>query len=251
MTAQPIIRLDHVSKHFASGTDALADITLEIAKGSFVSLLGPSGCGKSTVLKLIAGLTPPSTGHITRATAAERISFVFQEPTLMPWRRVLGNTALPLRLQRAPNPDARAQAALAQVGLTEAARFYPRQLSGGMKMRVSIARALATNPSLLLMDEPFAALDEITRARLGTDLSRLHHSSSLTTIFVTHSVYESVFLSNRVLVFSPRPGRIVADIAITGPGPRPDSFRDDPAFHTQCAEISAALRDAMTDHADA
>lgn len=249
MTESVIARLERVGKVFQGGTTALEDVSLEIETGRFTSIVGPSGCGKSTILRLIAGLAEPSSGRVVRDAQASRIGFVFQEPTLMPWRRVLGNAALPLRLAGQRDAEARARAALAAVGLADAERLYPRQLSGGMKMRVSIARALATTPSLLLMDEPFAALDEITRARLGRDLRRLHHETGLSTVFVTHSVYESVFLSDRVVVMSPRPGRIVADLAIAGPALRDEGFRDDPAYHAQCRAVSAALRVAMGEQA--
>jgi len=242
----PIVTFDHVRKRFANGTEALAGISLAIRPGEFLSLLGPSGCGKSTVLRLIAGLSEPSTGAI--AWGAERqLGFVFQEPTLMPWTRVLGNVLLPLRLTGTPRAEAEARArdALALVGLEGFERAFPRELSGGMKMRVSIARALVTRPPLLLMDEPFAALDEITRLKLNDDLLALWQQQRFTAVFVTHSVFESVYLSSRILVMSARPGRIAADIAIEAPYPRSAGFRLSPDYARHCAAVSAALAGAM------
>jgi NitT/TauT family transport system ATP-binding protein len=242
----PIVTLDHVCKRFANATEALGDVSLAVNPGEFLSLLGPSGCGKSTVLRLVAGLSEPSAGTVAWSRTRE-LGFVFQEPTLMPWSRVLGNVLLPLRLAGTPRDEAetRARAALALVGLGGFERAFPRQLSGGMKMRVSIARALVTRPPLLLMDEPFAALDEITRLKLNDDLLALWLEQRFTTVFVTHSVFESVYLSSRILVMSARPGRIAADIAIDAPYPRSEGFRLSPDYAHHCAEVSAALAGAM------
>ena len=219
--------------------------------GEFLSLVGPSGCGKSTALRLIAGLTSPSEGQV-RWDGGDRprpgdIGFVFQEPTLMPWARVLANVMLPLKLGHTPGAEAqrRARDALALVGLGGVERAFPRELSGGMRMRVSIARALVMRPRLLLMDEPFAALDEITRLKLNDDLLALWAERGLTIIFVTHSVYESVYLSSRVAIMAARPGRIHADLAVTAPYPRDAAFRHGAAYGAACAEISGALGRAM------
>ncbi|MBK8740799.1 MAG: ABC transporter ATP-binding protein [Betaproteobacteria bacterium] len=245
----------HVSKRFGNGVLALRDLDLDIGRHEFVSLLGPSGCGKSTALRLIAGLTSPSSGAIDwpeRATLAPAtdIGFVFQEPTLMPWASVFDNVNLPLKLQRrAPAAGGgtamEVDAALAMVGLTGFERAYPRELSGGMKMRVSIARALVTQPRLLLMDEPFAALDEITRVKLNNDLLELWHSQSWTVVFVTHSVYESVYLSNRIVVMAARPGRIVAEHVVDAPYPRDEEFRTSPRYNEHCRIVSRSLALAM------
>jgi NitT/TauT family transport system ATP-binding protein len=218
-----MISLTQVGKRFDNGTEALSGLSFSVAGGEFVSLLGPSGCGKSTALRLIAGLIAPDRGEITWSGARPEMGFVFQEPTLMPWADALTNARLPLDLKHLPRAlaDNRAAAALARLGLKGFESAYPRELSGGMKMRVSIARALAARPTLLLMDEPFAALDEITRAGLNDDLLALAREDNITVIFVTHSVMESAYLSSRVLVMSPRPGRITADIALsTGPHDR-------------------------------
>ncbi|MFT3800581.1 MAG: ABC transporter ATP-binding protein [Burkholderiaceae bacterium] len=258
------VRLDRVDKRYARGTLALSGLSLAIRQSEFVSLLGPSGCGKSTVLRLIAGLTSPSAGTVTAAAidphapaagsaagsadnAVDRIGFVFQEPTLMPWASVADNVALPLRLQRCERAQARARVdeALALVGLSGFAHAYPRELSGGMRMRVSLARAMITRPRLLLLDEPFAALDEITRARLNDDLLALWASHRLTVVFVTHSVYESVYLSNRVIVMSARPGRVHADLRIDAPTPRTELYRTSAEYGRQCRQVSEALRDAQ------
>ena len=211
-----MITLKGIAKRFANGTEALRDLSFSIAEGEFVSLLGPSGCGKSTALRLVAGLLEPDAGHTHFARGRPEIGFVFQEPTLMPWANALTNVRLPLDLKHLARSDgnARATAALARVGLAGFERAYPRELSGGMKMRVSLARALAAQPKLLLLDEPFAALDEITRNALGDDLLRLWKEDGLTVLFVTHSVSESSFLSQRVLVMTLRPGRIAEDIAL-------------------------------------
>jgi NitT/TauT family transport system ATP-binding protein len=234
-----MINFRGVGKSFANGTQALRDVSFDVQAGEFVSLLGPSGCGKSTALRIAAGLLAPDAGRVTRDTAD--IGFVFQEPTLMPWADAVTNARLPLDLKRAPDANARAMAALARVGLTGFERAFPRELSGGMKMRVSLARALAAQPKLLLLDEPFAALDEITRNQLGDDLLRLWREDGLTVLFVTHSVSESAFLSQRVLVMTPRPGTIAADIALA-------SGRDtrlSPATIDAQRVISTALNTAM------
>jgi NitT/TauT family transport system ATP-binding protein len=217
-----------------------------------VSLLGPSGCGKSTLLRIIAGLTDPSEGTLDRPLAGSgpesgSVGFVFQDATLMPWANALGNVMLPLRLARTPRGEAsdRAATALASVGLAGFEKSYPRALSGGMRMRVSIARALVTRPKLLLMDEPFAALDEITRFRLNNDLLELWRQQRFTAVFVTHSVFESVYLSGRVLVMAARPGRIVREVPVTGPDVRDDRFRTSPEYAAQCRAVSQALQAAM------
>ena len=247
----PLISLTGIGKTFSSGTTALEDFNLSVRAGEFVSLLGPSGCGKSTALRIIAGLVHPSGGRIDwpgDARAAEHnISFVFQEPTLMPWASVFGNVHLPLKLKGMSKADARADviSALEMVGLEGFADAYPRELSGGMKMRVSIARALVTKPQLLLMDEPFAALDEITRFRLNNDLLALWRRLGWTVVFVTHSVFESVFLSNRIVVMAARPGRVTREIAIDEPYPRDEDFRTSPHYGELCREASHALGAAL------
>jgi NitT/TauT family transport system ATP-binding protein len=249
-----IVRLSQVGKVYSNGTVALENVSLDVRAGEFVSLVGPSGCGKSTVLRLIAGLGELSSGRIEwpeapagGAAADRRLGFVFQEPTLMPWATVFANVVLPLRLKGVPRAAAtsRVEAALRQVGLESFAHSYPRELSGGMKMRVSIARALITEPGLLLMDEPFAALDEITRFKLNNDLLGLWQEQRWTVIFVTHSVYESVYLSNRIVVMAARPGRVVADLAIDAPYPRDEAFRTSSPYNGFCREVSGALQDAM------
>jgi NitT/TauT family transport system ATP-binding protein len=247
--AGPAVRLRGVTKVYDSGVAALGPLDLEVIRGEFVSLLGPSGCGKSTALRLIAGLAAPTAGTVEVSHRAEprrgshSIGFVFQEPTLMPWASVRENVRLPLKLAHAPSgeADARIDEALVQVGLTEFARAYPRELSGGMKMRVSLARALVTNPDILLMDEPFAALDEITRFRLNNDLLALWRNLNKTVIFVTHSVFESVYLSQRVIVMTSRPGRIGSEFRITAAEPRGEAFRTSADYAAFCREVSNAL----------
>ena len=219
MTGAPIVSLKDVGKTYASGLTALDGFSFAVRGGEFVSLLGPSGCGKSTALRILAGLSEASSGQVVwpaGAPAPGRIGFVFQEPTLMPRASVEQNVALPFLLTEAADTS-EAERAIARVGLAPFAKAYPRELSGGMKMRASIARALATKPELLLMDEPFAALDEITRFKLNNDLLELWRTLQQTVVFVTHSVFESVFLSQRVVVMTPRPGRVAAEIAIDAP----------------------------------
>jgi NitT/TauT family transport system ATP-binding protein len=238
-----------VSKVFANGVEALADVSLDVQEGEFLSVLGPSGCGKSTLLRLIAGLTKPTTGAIDWSAGKRRnLGFVFQEPTLMPWATALGNVMLPLRLAGVDRGERRerAAAALEQVGLAGFENAYPRELSGGMKMRVSIARALVTRPKLLLMDEPFAALDEITRFKLNNDLLELWRREGFTVIFVTHSVFESAFLSQRIAVMAARPGRVIEQIALDAPYPRTPEYRTSPQNNDYCRRASTALEKAMT-----
>ena len=238
-----------VSKVFANGVEALADVSLDVQAGEFLSVLGPSGCGKSTLLRLIAGLAEPTTGTIDWSDDSGRadLGFVFQEPTLMPWATALANVALPLKLRGMAKSEreARAAEALDNVGLKGFERVWPRELSGGMKMRVSLARALVVAPRLLLMDEPFAALDEITRHRLNDDLLELWQKSRVTIVFVTHSVFESVFLSQRIVVMSARPGRVSAELAVTTPYPRSQAFRTSAEYAAWCRQASSRLGEAM------
>ena len=245
--SRSIVSCRDVSKRFANGTLALGGATLDIEERRFLSLLGPSGCGKSTLLRLIAGLVEPSSGTIVWDGGREGLSFVFQEPTLMPWATALANVALPLRLAhvRREEGEARAAAALASVGLAGFEKSYPRELSGGMKMRVSIARALVTKPRMLLMDEPFAALDEITRFKLNNDLLDLWQRDSFTVVFVTHSVFESVFLSQRIAVMTARPGRVLSEIDVAAPYPRDGGYRTSPQYNEHCRTVSEALGKAM------
>ncbi len=244
-----MIAARHLGLQYPSGVRALQDINLEIGRGQFAAIVGPSGCGKSTLLRLVAGLVQPSTGQLQvlgHAPAAARrqqeLAYVFQEATLLPWRSVTANVALPLELRGEGNA-ARVTAALATVGLTEFAHSLPRELSGGMRMRASIARALVTQPQLLMLDEPFGALDDITRGRLNLELLRLWESDRWTALFVTHNVQEAVFLSRRVLIMSSRPGRIIADVAVPFPSPRAESLRLEPAFAGVVAEVTAHLRE--------
>ncbi len=247
------VALRDVAKTFANGVQALDGLDLDVRPGEFVSLLGPSGCGKSTALRLIAGLSEPSRGSIAwsggdaAGPRGQDIGFVFQEPTLMPWTTVAKNVALPLRLRHVPADEAapRVAAALDRVGLAPFRAAYPRELSGGMKMRVSIARALVTDPGLLLMDEPFAALDEITRFKLNNDLLELWRALRKTVVFVTHSVFESVYLSGRIVVMTPRPGRVFKELAIDAPYPRQESFRTSAEYAGYCRIVSEALTQAM------
>ena len=241
---ETIIELDDVGLRYPGGTVALAGASLRLQAGEFVTLLGPSGCGKSTVLRLAASLERASSGTVRTPSAG--LSFVFQEPTLMPWASVFDNVWLPLRLAGRSRDQARPQVMemLATVGLSAFADAYPAELSGGMKMRASIARALVARPRVLLMDEPFAALDEITRERLNDDLLGWARALSLSALFVTHSVFEAAYLSRRVLVMSARPGRIVAEVAIDEPWPRDAGFRGTARYAQVCGRLSAALRDA-------
>src|SRR6266404_2412836 len=248
-TAGLAVSLRGVTKVYDSGVMALGPLDLDVGKGEFVSLLGPSGCGKSTALRLIAGLGAPTSGTVAVArrtgevNVGHSIGFVFQEPTLMPWTSVRENVRLPLKLEHAlaAEAEARVSETLTQVGLTEFADAYPRELSGGMKMRVSLARALVTDPDILLMDEPFAALDEITRFRLNNDLLALWRGLHKTVIFVTHSVFESVYLSQRVIVMTARPGRISSEFRIDTAEPHGEEFRTSAEYAAYCREVSNAL----------
>ena len=243
----PLVRIQGAGKLFPNGTEALRDVNLDIRRGEFVSLLGPSGCGKSTILRLLAGLTAPTSGAIHWPSTDHQLSFVFQEPTLMPWANVFDNVWLPLRRAGMSRAAARPQIEemLARVGLSGFEKAYPRELSGGMKMRVSIARALVTRPAVILMDEPFAALDEITRTKLNDDLVTLKCELDATVVFVTHSVFESVYLSDRVVVMAPRPGRILNEVVVPVPLPRDEDFRLGAAYAQTCRETSHMLRAAM------
>jgi NitT/TauT family transport system ATP-binding protein len=245
----PQVTLAGVTKTYGSNPPVLNNIDLIIAKGEFVSLIGPSGCGKSTLLKLISGLTSATSGAIlvdgmTPHNARETISYIFQDATLLPWRTVSRNVGLGLELEHVSSEvrKEKVESLLALVGLTHVARAYPRQLSGGMKMRVSVARALATRPRLLLMDEPFGALDEMTRDHLNEEILRLRAEQNWTGIFVTHSVAEAVFLSTRVIVLAPSPGRIAQKILIPLPFPRSSETRESPQFESLVTQVSRALR---------
>jgi NitT/TauT family transport system ATP-binding protein len=248
----PMIELAGVTKRYGNGHAVLDALDLNVMKGEFVTLIGPSGCGKSTVLKLISGLTAPSTGTIrvdgmTPKNAREIISYIFQDATLLPWRTVRQNVGLGLELEGASKyRRAEKTAALLElVKLGHVGKAYPRELSGGMKMRVSIARALATSPRLLLMDEPFAALDEMSRDRLNEELLRLREEQQWTAVFVTHSVAEAVFLSTRIVVLAPNPGRIHAVLPVELPAARNAALRATPQFDAVVAQVSRRLREAL------
>jgi len=251
-SASPLVSLQHVGKSFPNGIVALDGLDLSVRPGEFLTLLGPSGCGKSTALRILAGLSEPTSGIVEWAGAdpaarqsRRNIGFVFQEPTLMPWATVKGNVRLPLHLKgRDADWVPRVHAALDRVGLAGLGELYPRELSGGMKMRASIARALVLEPPILLMDEPFAALDEITRFRLNDDLLALWRTLGKTVVFVTHSVFESVYLSNRIVVMTPRPGRVFRELAIDAPYPRDELFRTSAEYAAWCRLASRALADA-------
>jgi NitT/TauT family transport system ATP-binding protein len=253
-----VLAANRVEKTYPNGTHALDKVQLKIRKGEFVSLLGPSGCGKSTLLKMFAGLDSPSYGQVrwwggnvaTINSPGRTLAMVFQEATLMPWAKVEENVRLPLDLAGVARSQStpRIDAALDLVGLSKFGKVYPRELSGGMQMRVSIARALATEPNLLLMDEPFGALDEFTRNKLDADLRKLWADRDLTVVFVTHSIYEAVFLSSRVVVMAARPGRVIADVPIEGPDVRDDAFRLSPQFLQYCKQLSDLLTEANQDN---
>jgi NitT/TauT family transport system ATP-binding protein len=248
----PEIEIAGVSKRYGEGTAVLDSISIAVAKEEFISIIGPSGCGKSTILKLIAGLTPPTGGTIrvegmTPQNAREIISFVFQDATLLPWRTVKENIALGLELEKVPGERCEKviAALLELVGLKRVAKSYPRELSGGMKMRVSIARALATSPRVMLLDEPFAALDEMSRDRLNEEILRLRAEQSWTAVFVTHSVSEAVFLSDRVVVLAPNPGRVYAEFPVVLPAPRTSAIRSSPEFESIVSRVAHTLRETI------
>jgi NitT/TauT family transport system ATP-binding protein len=253
VSSESFLALHRIGKTFANGVAALRDLSFDLREGETLTLLGPSGCGKSTALRLIAGLSEPSSGAISFSTPQARanIGFVFQEPTLLPWADVLANVYLPLRLRGEPFAEAapRIEEALERVGLTGFKSALPRELSGGMKMRAAIARALVTRPSLLLMDEPFAALDEVTRFKLNDDLLALKRELGTTIVFVTHSVYESIYLSTRILVLSASGGRIVDEIDIDATIVRDAEFRLGATFSSLCRRVSKALQTAMGESA--
>jgi NitT/TauT family transport system ATP-binding protein len=246
---RPFVRIDRLAKNFANGSRVIADLSLQAEAGDFISLIGPSGCGKSTLLRLLAGLSSPTSGEIrvdglAPMDASRIVSFVFQDPTLLPWRNVRRNVELAMEFEGVPRAEraARTGEMLRLVGLSDVADNYPRQLSGGMKMRVSIARALATLPRLLLMDEPFGALDEISRNRLNEELLRLRAEQKWTAFFVTHSVIEAVFLSTRILVMRANPGQVFEEFIIPLSYPRTAALRSDPAFFSLVALISQSLQ---------
>ncbi|MBY5445832.1 ABC transporter ATP-binding protein [Rhizobium leguminosarum] len=257
---RPLVVMQSVSKVFSSGTAALSNMSLTVESGEFVSLLGPSGCGKSTALRIIAGLGDVTSGTIdwpssrinSRGLPEGDIGFVFQEPTLMPWKNVFDNVHLPLKLRRVSKAAAHDQImeVLTTVGLQDFANAYPRELSGGMKMRVSIARALVTKPKLLLMDEPFAALDEITRQKLNDDVLRLWKATGITVIFVTHSVFESAYLSNRIVVMKARPGRVHADVPLITSLERDAHYRTSEEYRKACETVSHSLIGAINSTGD-
>ena len=250
-------------KTYPDGTQALLPVDLRIAEGEFITLLGPSGCGKSTLLKMVAGMLEPTDGRLLLwrrpvqqiEQTGRKMAFVFQAPTLMPWASVQTNVRLPLDLAGVPRKeaDARVAEALALVGLSKFAAALPRALSGGMQMRVSIARGLVTQPDLLLMDEPFGALDEITRHKLDADLLELWRKKNLTVIFVTHSIHEAVFLSSRVVMMAARPGRVVEEFHIDEPYPRTADFMVSPQFarHAKRLQDSLLRASSLNEEVDA
>ena len=246
MNNQSAISCHHINKIYANGTVALQDMNLTINQGEFVTIVGPSGCGKSTVLRLIAKLSDVTSGQIESNInqSKNELAFVFQEPALMPWSQVIDNVHLPLKLAGISLKESRktVQEAINLVGLDGFERSYPRQLSGGMKMRVSIARALVTRPRIVLMDEPFGALDEMTRSKLNSDLLEVWQKRNWTVVFVTHNIYEAVYLSQRVIVMAARPGRVVADVKIDATYPRSEDFRTWQLCNDYCREVSNYFR---------
>jgi NitT/TauT family transport system ATP-binding protein len=240
--AATTLSFDDVSMVFPDGTHALSGISFSVGAGEFTTVVGPSGCGKSTLLRIASGLTLHTSGtlHVDR----EHLAYVFQDPTLLPWRSVEKNVELVAELHGLPKPErlARARNAIELVGLGGFEDKYPKQLSGGMKMRASLARSLVLDPNLFLFDEPFGALDEITRERLNDQLLQLFEYDGFASLFITHSIYEAVFLSTRVLVMSARPGRIVGDFQVPFPYPRRPELRFEPAFAELAGDVSAALR---------
>ena len=244
-----LLTISHVEKTFNGDVVALKDMNLNVNEGDFISLLGPSGCGKSTALRLISGLLHPTRGKITweGGRGTDDLGVVFQEPTLMPWATVAENVWLPFRLKGIAYNQVRDEVleALKLVGLDNFQNAYPRELSGGMKMRVSIARAMVTKPRLILMDEPFAALDEITRFKLNNDLLELKAAIDCTVIFVTHSVFESVFLSDRIVVMAARPGRVIHEVHVDTPYPRHEDFRTSAEYAAHTRATSDALHEAI------
>jgi NitT/TauT family transport system ATP-binding protein len=243
----PVLRFDHVTKRFPDGTVALAGVDLSVASGEFVSVVGPSGCGKSTLLRIASGLTDASEGTVLVDT--NKIGFVFQDPTLLPWRTVQANVELLAELAKLPKPERRRRAdeAIKLVGLSDFADHRPRALSGGMRMRVSLARSLTLQPELFLFDEPFGALDEITRERLNDELLQLYLTQRFTALFVTHSVTEAIFVSERVVVLSPRPGQVLGDFPVPFEYPRSPGLRFDEEFARVAGEVSACLRGGRRD----
>src|SRR5688572_29702396 len=253
MPAVPLVEFRDVTKRFGAGPVVLDRISLSAQAGDFVSLIGPSGCGKSTALRLVAGLSPITSGELivdgrTPDAAAADLAFVFQEPTLLPWLTVAKNIQIPQKLRRVPEAkrDGMTNRVLELVRLREKAGAYPRQLSGGQKMRVSIARALALAPKLLLLDEPFGALDEMTREHLNEELLAIREVEAWTTFFVTHSVAEAVFLSNRIFVMAANPGRIHTEISVPLAYPRTDQTRLSRDYHDLVASVSRVLRSVET-----
>lgn len=259
----PAVEILSAQKTYPNGTQALLPVDMRIAEGEFVTLLGPSGCGKSTLLKMVAGMLEPTDGRLLVwrkpvqqiEQTGRKMAFVFQAPTLMPWASVQTNVRLPLDLAGVPRKegDARVAEALELVGLSKFASALPRALSGGMQMRVSIARGLVTQPDLLLMDEPFGALDEITRHKLDADLLELWRKKKLTVIFVTHSIHEAVFLSSRVVMMAARPGRVVEEFHIDEPYPRTPDFMVSPQFarHAKRLQDSLLRASSLNEEVDA
>lgn len=245
----PAIALAEISKQFGHGPLVLDRVSLSAHPGQIVAVVGPSGCGKSTLLRIIAGLLKASSGSIERAGPDVNAAFIFQDATLLPWAKVADNIALPLRLKGVARGErlARAREWAARVGLSDALAYYPRQLSGGMRMRVSIARALSLSPNLLLLDEPFGALDAITRNRLNEELLDLHGDSRWTAFFVTHSVNEAVFLSHRIVILGDNPGRVSAVIENPLPFPRNAHTRESLQFQQRVAETTARLHEVLID----
>ncbi|WP_371156278.1 ABC transporter ATP-binding protein [Jannaschia sp. 2305UL9-9] len=244
-----LMRVSSVDKVFPGNVQALKDMSLAVREGDFISLLGPSGCGKSTALRLMADLSRPTSGSIEWAQPRGKgdLGVVFQEPTLMPWTTVAQNVFLPFRLEGKSYAEVKDDIldVLKLVGLDKFQNAYPRELSGGMKMRVAIARAMVTQPKLILMDEPFAALDEITRFKLNNDLLAMQARIGCTVIFVTHSVFESVFLSDRIVVMAARPGRVIEEVRVDAPYPRTEDFRTSAEYAAHCRAASRALEKAM------